>query len=126
MTKTMKDASTVKHSSHTATLFHDTEANLSALSLLDIQEVLIQVFERLHEKAELHIHFIVNNGNNYGCMIGGNNEGSLTNQYNERGNNIQGNDNSINSVNVSGNDNSTNSVSGNDNSINSSKLSGVN
>ncbi|KAA6318253.1 hypothetical protein EZS27_031716 [termite gut metagenome] len=71
----------------------------------DLQALLseLQSFPLLQKLVEaggihLHIHSIVNNGYNYGCMIEGNNEGSLTNQHNERGNNIQGNDVSINPV----------------------------
>ncbi|KAA6319915.1 hypothetical protein EZS27_030242 [termite gut metagenome] len=81
------------------------KTELTTLEKSDLQALLLELqsFPLLQKLVEaggihLHIHSIVNNGNNYGCMIGGNNEGSLTNQHNERGNNIQGDDVSINPV----------------------------
>jgi hypothetical protein len=45
-----------KHSS-SRTLIHETD---NPMSLTEISAVLIQVFEHLNEKTELHIHFVIN------------------------------------------------------------------
>jgi hypothetical protein len=67
MTKTMKDCSIAKHSTSTATLFHETEALLKTADPQQAPQIILKMLQQLNGKVELHVHFIVNSvvvGNN--------------------------------------------------------------
>jgi len=74
MPNSMKSKSKSKHSTLTLPSFHETEIQLQqAVSLPEITNVLIQVFEQLRDKVELHIHLVVQNtvnGNNVASIYG--------------------------------------------------------